>query len=765
MSTGIRETDIGSARSIVRGRQRWDICGLLGRPVFADRLETFLRSLPGFTAVRANPVTGRLLVFHDSSLSTEEASHRVLDAASLFGDQLASAPSEREKPPTFLGVLQTRVTRMGATRLLVASGAIAAAAAAAVSLLSSPAIKLALVFGTTALVLRRQWRRSRFSIAGLPERPRRPLRTIVGPHRHQFYLATFLSAAGAVLYMVAAACAFSLASILIIGPSTTLAYLGPTTLSGQIWLLGGGGLLACALFAVVWFAAGAVWRNLAVQVQHNWRCETYSQVQRAELGFLEGERTTRVARVLTDDIDQFGRFLGAQANYLVRITTTLALLIAVFLIFAPELAWLAFLPIPLVAWLSFYYQERVGPRLGAVGKESSRMSAQLINNLEASATIKSFGAEDFEVARIRAMSDQYGLSVRAVDLRTTAYSQAVLGFSMMGLVAVYLLGGHLVLSGVLLLAAYNTVIRLPQLFNFQLPGLGEAVEQYQKTVSALGRVLRLHDLPAEPHHTGQSLDVTNVTGELVLDHVTFAYPGRPNVLTNLSLRIEAGKTTAIVGATGAGKTTIAKLLLRLEVVGSGRVLLDGIDTQDLRLDDLRHAIGFVGQEAFLFDGTIGDNIRYGSFDAGHDQVLAAARLAEADSFISHLPNRYDTMVGERGVSLSGGQRQRVSIARAIVKAAPILVLDEATSSVDNETEAAIQHALANFSRGRTLVVIAHRLSTIRHADRIYVLGEGGSLIEEGTHTELLHNGKLYARLWRLQVGEASEPAPMDPVDY
>jgi ATP-binding cassette, subfamily B, bacterial len=263
------------------------------------------------------------------------------------------------------------------------------------------------------------------------------------------------------------------------------------------------------------------------------------------------------------------------------------------------------------------------------------------------------------------------------------------------------------------------------------------------------------------------LDANAARGDVHFDRVTFAYvPGHP-VLRDVTLRFGRGKVTAIVGSTGGGKTTVLKLLLRLYDHGAGRstlegsITIDGIEIRDLRLNDLRRAIAVVSQDVFLFHGTVAENIAYGlvgsedatSLDAiPRERIAAAARLAEAEEFIVRLPLGYDTIVGERGQKLSGGQRQRVAMARAILKDAPILVLDEATSSVDNETELAIQRSLATVCRDRTTIVIAHRLSTVRHADQIHVLDDG-KLVESGTHDELVASGGLYASLWRIQTGE------------
>jgi len=269
------------------------------------------------------------------------------------------------------------------------------------------------------------------------------------------------------------------------------------------------------------------------------------------------------------------------------------------------------------------------------------------------------------------------------------------------------------------------------------------------------RVFAVLDSPIEAHPGHRELAAGTVRGGVEMRDVTFAYHGRDPVLRGFSLGIPPGETVAVVGPTGSGKSTLVKLLLRLYEVGGGSILLDGVDVREIRLRDLRRAIGLVSQDVFLFYGTVRENIAYGSFDATDEQVERAARLAEAHDFIAALPQGYDTVVGERGQKLSGGQRQRLAIARAILKDPPILVLDEATSAVDNETEAAIQRSLRHISKGRTTIAIAHRLSTVRHAQQIYVL-DRGRIVERGTHEALLAANGAYAALWRVQTGEAAE---------
>jgi ATP-binding cassette subfamily B protein len=246
--------------------------------------------------------------------------------------------------------------------------------------------------------------------------------------------------------------------------------------------------------------------------------------------------------------------------------------------------------------------------------------------------------------------------------------------------------------------------------------------------------------------------VSEIQGEIRFENVSFAYPDRPPVVESLTLKVPTGQTVAIVGSTGSGKSTLVKLLLRFYDVSQGQIVLDGVDIRDINPTDLRRGIGLVSQDVFLFHGTVAENITYGTFAATREEIIHAAKLAEAHEFIQALPQGYDTLVGERGQKLSGGQRQRIAIARAILKNPPILVLDEATSAVDNETEAAIQRSLDTITQNRTTIAIAHRLSTIRNAHRIYVM-EDGQLVESGTHEELLSHQGIYASLWQVQLGQ------------
>ncbi len=518
-------------------------------------------------------------------------------------------------------------------------------------------------------------------------------------------------------------------------------------------------ILLSVLTFIIWgleslfeYFYGILWRNLAQTVQHELRLETFSHVQKQGMGWFDERQKGDILAILNDDINQLERFLDKGANDLLQVTTTVIVVGAVFLAISWEVALFAVLPIPIIIWGSFLYQRSLEPRYAEVRNTAGRLNALLENDLSGMSTIQSFTAEDRELKRVEELSNEYRNANKKAIKLSVAFVPMIRMAILCGFTATLLLGGWLTLEGVLAIGAYSVLVFMTQRLLWPLTRLGETFDLYQRAMASSTRVLDVLSSPTEISQGDFEPDDAEISSsDIELNDVSFAYRGRENVFENLNLTIKSGDTIGIVGATGSGKTTLIRLLLRFTEPKDGEIKWAGKALPEWNLEKLRSSMSLVDQHITLFPTTIMENIRYGKPDASNEEVKAAGLVAEASGFIEDLPDNWDTLVGEGGHRLSGGQRQRLAIARAVLKDAPVLILDEATSAVDNETEAALQRSISKISSDRTAIIIAHRLSTIRNAERIIVL-ENGNVIEDGTHEELVEKRGAYARMWAVQTG-------------
>jgi ATP-binding cassette subfamily B protein len=578
----------------------------------------------------------------------------------------------------------------------------------------------------------------------------RLLRTL-RPHRRLVWLATACSVLNK-LFDLAPPVLIGLAVDVVVQQNTSwLAALGFTTVPLQLGVLAGLSFLIWSAESLFEYLYALLWRNLAQTVQHELRLEAYSHLQQLEMGFFEASSSGRLLTILNDDINQLERFLDHGANEILQLITTVLAVGGAMAWLSPLVAGVSFLPIPVILWGSLTFQKRLQPRYRDVRDRAGDLASRLANNLGGMLTIKSYTAETWELERLCEQSQAYRRSNgRAIRL-SAAFIPLIRFAILFAFLAILVIGGLQAWQGRIAVGTYSFLVFITQRLLWPLTTLGRTLDDYQRAMASTQRVLDLLDTPITIPGGHRPLPLHAVRGSLDFRSVGFAYSGRSPLLKDFNLSVPAGSTIGIVGATGSGKSTIVKLLLRLYEVQQGEICLDGLPIRELELGDLRRAIGLVSQEVFLFHGTVAENIAYGSFDASRAAIEQASQQAEAARFIEALPQGYDTVVGERGQRLSGGQRQRIALARAILKNPPVLILDEATAAVDNETEAAIQRSLDRITADRTTLVIAHRLSTVRHADRIVVMEEG-SIVESGRHEQLINSQGAYARLWRVQAG-------------
>ena len=531
-----------------------------------------------------------------------------------------------------------------------------------------------------------------------------------------------------------------------------LAQMGYPDVYDQLYILTGFTVIIWVLESMFQYFYAVLWRNLAQTAQHELRMSAYTHIQDLEMQWYSEQSTGGLMAIMNDDVNQLERFLDQGATDLLHVATTIIVVGAIMISVAPEVALLAILPVPIIVTGSFIYQRKIGVRYTKVRGKVADLNALLNNNLHGITTIKSFTAEDREVERVSEASTSYRDANKEAIRLSASFVPIIRMAILFAFTANMLVGGWFALDGRISLGAYSVIVFITQRLLWPLTRLGETFDLYQRAMASTSRVLDLLDTEVGIVEGETRLD--SVRGEIEFSDVGFSYPNREVVLNDVGLTVPAGKTVGLVGSTGSGKTTLVRLLLRFHDPDSGLVKLDGHDVRELTLESLRGSIALVSQTTTLFPGSVRENVRYGDPDADEQAVIEAARIAEALSFIEDLPDGWDTDIGEGGHRLSGGQRQRIAIARAVLKDAPVLVLDEATSNVDNETEAALKRSIERISVGRTTLIIAHRLSTVRNADVIAVIGEG-AISETGTHEELLESNGLYSRLWAVQTGEVS----------
>ncbi|ELZ47827.1 ABC transporter [Halorubrum coriense DSM 10284] len=563
-----------------------------------------------------------------------------------------------------------------------------------------------------------------------------------------------------------------------------------------------GSFIVTGVFTYVY---GIAANNFAHRVMHAVRTDSFDQMQRLDMTFFDDKQTGEVMSVLNNDASNLEVFLDNALQNSARLGVMVVGIATVLVYYNYELAVVTLAAIPLMFLFTLWFMRAVEPRYVAQRSVVGDLNTALENALSGVELVKTSNTEAHESERVEDASFSYFRRTMSILRLNYVYRPGMELLAGLAFAATFAVGGFWLANGPpgpftteLTVGTFVTFVLLTQQFVAPLAEVSNIIDQYENAKASCERVFGLRDIPVRIEDDGDAVELGGsaqsdggtrndggvtpagdpdhggVAGAVEYDDVSFAYPENAlvdpedadeEVLSGVSFSADPGDTVALVGPTGAGKSTLLKLLLRLYDVTDGAIRVDGHDVRDVTVESLRSSVGYVAQDTTLFDGTIAENIRYGRFtrideadvDEGEvrDRVVEAAKAAEAHEFIASLPNGYETRIGERGVKLSGGQRQRLAIARVVLQDPAILILDEATSAVDTETEMLIQRSLDRLAADRTTFVIAHRLSTVTDADAALVL-EDGEVVERGSHDELLAADGLYAKLWGVQAGEIDE---------
>lgn len=516
----------------------------------------------------------------------------------------------------------------------------------------------------------------------------------------------------------------------------------------QLYLVGLLTAILWILESVFEYLYSIAWRTIAQDIKHTLRLKTYDTVQSLDLEYFENKTTGGLLNTLQDDINQLEDFFSQGPNEIIQLVVNIIVLGSIFFSLSSVLALLTLLPIPFVIGIAYYFQHKLADLYENLRQTSSNLASHMAYRLQGIATIKSYTTEKYELEGLRTASSLYQEANFNANVINAKYIPIVRMAIMFGFIMSLVVGGVYALRGIIPINWYAALVFLTQRFLWPFTSLASLTDMYEKTVACAKRILNILESSPAILDGGDVLDRALIKGKINFQDVSFSYSNGMKVLNKVSFEIPAQKTAAFVGTTGSGKSTIIKLLLRFYDAKSGSILIDNHNIKNLKLDNLRKALALVSQDVYLVEGTIADNIAYGTFGASRNDIVEAAKMAQAHDFIMELPLGYDTKIQEHGKNFSGGQRQRISIARAIVKKSPILIFDEATSAIDNETESAIQQSIAKLALNHTIIIIAHRLSTVRNADTIFVLDKG-SIIESGNHEDLLKKNGTYFNLWNV----------------